>query len=326
VISRRGLVAGLAGAALVRPLGAGAQGAVPVVGLLYPGTQRELEPRMAAFAKPLEAAGFAPGRSVAIDVRTADGQFDRLPQLSAALAQAKASVVVAASAAAAVAAPQGVPTVFIVATDPVLIGLVKSFPKPGGNATGVYSPSANAEAKRLQMLHQILPATRIAGILVDPSEATLARQIEQSSELKRAAPQMGLSLLFADVAGEADLGAAFEGFVRGGATAVLESINPAFAAWRGTIASLQIARRLPVIAVHREGARMGALASYDGDLDESFSRAGAYAARILQGERAADLPVVETTRFTLAVNLKTAQALGIAIAPSVLAGADEVFE
>jgi putative ABC transport system substrate-binding protein len=311
--------AGLAGAAR-------AQAAPPVVGFLNAAGAAS-EYLLVAFRAGLHEAGFVDGASVAIEARWADGDFGRLPALTRELVARRAAVIVAgggeAAATAAHAAAGATPIVFIMGSDPVRLGLAQSFARPGGTATGVYQHTTELAAKRLAVLRDALPGARRVGMLLNPANPTTPVQREGA---EAAAARAGVRLIAVEVGGRDPLEPAFAELVRAGVDALLLGGDPTYNARRATLVELAARHRIPTMYEWRESVEIGGLMSYGVSLPDMYRQAGGYVARILRGERAADLPVVQAIRFELVVNRRTTRTLGLDLPPGFVAQIDEEIE
>jgi putative ABC transport system substrate-binding protein len=325
---RRDFIALLGGAAAAWPLAARAQqGALPIVGVLYSGGPGFDGERWRALRQGLGDAGYVEGRNVAIEYSWADNRYDRLPALAAELVRRRVSVIVPTntpSTLAAKAATATIPIVFQLGTDPVAIGLVASLNRPGGNATGATNVTPLLVTKRLQLVRQLLPAAAAIGVLVDPADREVMES--QVSELQAAAPILGFNLRFLNASTEGELDTAFATLVRERVDALFLTDEAFFLSRADQIIALAARHAVPVIYTYREFASAGGLISYASNLSDLYRQVGVYAARILKGEKPADLPVLQPTRFELVINLKTAKALGLEVPPNLLALADEVIE
>jgi putative tryptophan/tyrosine transport system substrate-binding protein len=326
---RRDLIAGI-GAVGAWPFVAHAQQKVmPVIGFLSDATPEAVGSRLTGFHRGLLEMGFVDGRNVAIEFRGARGNYNLLAELAGDLVRRNVSVIVTTGSEkvtrAAKAATTTIPIVATVAGDPVRRGLVASVNRPGGNLTVVslFTSTDNAlVAKRVELLHELVPHAKVVGWLAD---ANILDYEDELRDLEHAAQALGLAATAVPVAHEADIGSAFASFARQGVRAALES-GPLISSHREMVVALAAGGAIPMLYEWRDFVRDGGLMSYGTDLAEVFRHAGVYAGRILKGERAADLPVVQATKFELVINLKTAKALGIDVPSSLLARADEVIE
>ena len=323
---RREFITLLGGAAAAWPFAAYAQQpTMPVVGFLRSATLADVPHWVAAFRQGLKEAGFVEGQNVAIEFRSADNQLDRLPALVADLIRQPVAVIVGNTdaARAAMAATATVPIVFASGSDPVRDGLVASLNRPGGNVTGLVYFSAVLGAKRLELLRQLVPgATKIA-VLVNPN--TPLTEAERK-DVQAAAQVIGQQLIIIDISSDRDIETAFATFVQRGASALLVGTGGFLNSNRERIAAVANRHALPASYSQREGVVAGGLMSYGPSISDAYRQAGIYSGRILNGEKPADLPVMQSTKFELVLNLKTAKALGLTIPPSLLVAADEVME
>jgi putative tryptophan/tyrosine transport system substrate-binding protein len=325
---RRQFITMLGGAAVAWPLGARAQQpTIPMIGFLSSGSQQSDVWRLATFRRGLREIGYIEGRNVVSEFRWADDQYDRLPALATELARSQPAVIVAvggpAAALAAKAASRTVPIVFAFAGDPVKLGLVASVNRPGGNATGVSTVFSSVVAKQLETLHEMMPKATLIGCLVNPKNPDA---VTGTREAQEAARTLGLSLHFVNASTEREIDSAFATLVQGRVDALVVVTDPLFNSRPDQLAALAARHALPAIYPYREFAAAGGLISYGSNLAEPWYLAGAYAGRILKGEKAADLPVQQTTKVTLVINLKTATSLGLTIPITLLGRADEVIE
>jgi putative ABC transport system substrate-binding protein len=317
----------LLGGAAAWPLAARAQQAMPVVGFLGTASPRPFAHLVAGFRRGLQETGFVEDRSVVIEYRWAEGQYDRVPALAADLVRRQVAVIVTVggetSAAAAKAVTETIPIVFNVGSDPVKIGLVVSLARPGGNATGVNIFTIELVEKRLGLLLDLIPTASSIAILVNPDFVPAAAN---ASEAEAAARAVGKQVVIYNARSEIEIGTAFAIMAQARPGALLVGADPFFNSRRGLIVALAARHAIPAIYEWREFAEAGGLISYGTSLVEAYRQQGIYAGRILKGEKPADLPVVQLSKFELVINLNTAKALGLAIPPGVLALADEVIE
>jgi putative tryptophan/tyrosine transport system substrate-binding protein len=319
-MQRREFIAGLAGAA-AWPLVAGAQQPMPVIGFLSGTSFGASARQVGAFQQGLQDTGYRAGQDVTIEYRWADGQLDRLPVLANDLVSREVAVIFAGgppAALAAKAATTTIPVVFTSGDDPVRNGLVTSLNRPGGNVTGVSVLLREVQAKRLELLHELVPSADVVGLLAHPRTS--------NEDAEGAASSMGLQLYVAQTATEDALYPAFAAFDVHRVAAVLVGSDPAFSAWRRRIFALATNASLPVMYEARDYVTDGGLMSYGASITAAYRQAGSYVARIIRGEKPADLPVVQPSNFELVINLKTAAALGLTVPPALLARADEVIE
>jgi putative ABC transport system substrate-binding protein len=323
---RREFITLLGGAAAAWPLAARAQQPMPVIGY-FSGRSPDAEaPLRVPFLKALAESGFTVGRNVAIEYRFSEGQDERLPALAAELVRRQVTLLVATdrpSAVAAKAATASIPIVFTIGFDPVRIGLVASFNRPGSNATGVSLLTAELGPKRLGLLRELLPKPGTIAFVVNPNSALAPFQIQ---EMQAAAQAVGQPLLVVSVGTEDDVDKAFAGMAERNVAAILYAANPFFQVIGERLVALAARYRTPALYEWREFVTAGGLMSYSTDRNEVGREAGTYAGRILKGERPADLPVVESSRFELVINLKTAKSLGLTVADKLLVAADEVID
>jgi ABC-type uncharacterized transport system substrate-binding protein len=324
-IGRREFVALLGGAAAAWPLAARAQQAMPVIGFLD-GQSFDLH-LMTAFRQALKDAGYIEGRNVAIYFRSADGQTDRLVTLAGDVIGRRVAVIVTtgggAAALAAYAATTTIPIVFVNGVDPVSSGLVVSLNRPGGNATGVYIFQQVLEGKRLGLLRELVPSAASIAVLLNPTNANFQTQLRGVQDAARDLGQQ-VSILSANTEREIDV--AFATVAQSGARALLVGSDPFFSSERDQVIALAARYAIPAIYEGREFATAGGLASYGTSLADAYRQAALYAGRILKGEKPADLPIVQPTKFEFVINLKTAKTLGLDVSPGLAASADEIVE
>jgi putative tryptophan/tyrosine transport system substrate-binding protein len=328
-IARRKFLAVLGGAAAAWPLAARAQQtAMPVIGWLSSGSRDSDELlRLPDLLLGLNETGYTEGRNVAIEYRRADNQVERLPALAADLARRQVSLILAAGrpdcALAAKSATTSIPIVFSLSADPVLLGLVASLNRPGGNVTGVTTLSAELEAKRLGLLRELVPSATSIAVLVNPVRPGVDAQLVQAQQ---AAGVLGLALHILKASSERDLESAFMTLLQLKAGALIITADGLFADRLDQIVALTQRHSVPAAFQLREFAAAGGLMSYGQRFGESYRQAGILAGRILKGERPAELPVMQPTKFELVINMKTAKALGLEVPISMQMLADEVIE
>ena len=325
---RREFVRIASGAALAWPLAARAQQSIPVVGWLSSGSRESDAFRVAALRRGLAETGYFEDQNVAIEYRWAEGRNDRLPDLAADLVRRQVAVIMVAGgappASAAKAATATIPIVFAGVIDPVRFGLVASLNRPGGNTTGFALPSGELAAKRLELLHELLPTTPVVALLVNPANP-LNQEIVTAS-LRDAAKSLGLQAHVLQASTESEIDAAFArlGEVRAGALIV--SDDTYFTNRRDQVLALATRHAVPAIYAWSVFPAGGGLMSYGTDLADLYRQAGAYVGRIIKGAKPSDLPVQQVVKLELVINLKTAKALGLTVPQILLARADEVIE
>ena len=311
------------------PLAARAQqAAMPVIGFLSATTAEGYAAPLAAFRRGLHEAGFIEGRNVAIVYRWAEDQNDRLPALAADLVRHQVTVIVAAgstpAALAAKAATSTIPIVFYIGVDPIEAGLVTSLARPGGNITGLTTLNAEVVPKRLQLVHELAPTATVIALLVNPTSPTLAET--SMKEAQAAAQTLGLQLHVLHASTERDLDEAFRTSVQLRAGALVISPDVSFNSLSKQFGALTLRYGMPTIYQFRDFAAAGGLLSYGGDVSEFNRQVGVLTGRIIKGEKPTDLPVQQSAKMELFINLKTAKALGLTIPQSVLVRADELIE
>ena len=324
---RRQFISLLGGAAAAWPLAASAQQpAMPLVGFLNGGSPGPFAPQVAAFRQGLKEAGYIEGENVAIEYRWLEGQYDRAPSMAAELVRRQVAVIVANTPGnlAAKAATTTIPIVFTTAGDPVQLGFVASLSRPGGNLTGVTQLSVEVGPKRLELAHELVPAATIIGLLVNPTSPTLAEPITRN--LQQASRTLGLKLHVLHASTEREIEKAFATLLQLRAGALVISPDPFFVLQSEQLAALALRQAIPAIFQYRPFAAAGGLVSYGGNLADSYRTAGIYTGRILKGEKPADLPVQQSTKVELIINLKTAKALRLTVSLPLLGRADEVIE
>lgn len=282
---------------------------------------------LAAFRQGLNETGYVEGRNCAFEFRWAGGEYDRARKLAAELVRQQVSIIVTSggeiSASAAIEATRTIPIVFNVGADPVETGLVASLNRPGGNATGVSSLTRVLGAKQIGLLRELLPPVSVIAYLVNPNEPTAKTQI---GDVEEAAHQIGQQLIVLKARTESEIDAAFAALVRERAGALLVGTGPFFVTRAHKLIALASRHKIPTMYFRREFSDAGGLMSYGTSTAELYRQMGVYTGRILKGDRPADLPVLQPTKFEFVVNLKTAKALGLALPPTLLARADEVIE
>jgi putative ABC transport system substrate-binding protein len=324
---RRDFLVLVGGAAM--PLRARAeQAARPVIGYLGSETPDLFANRLHAFREGLRESGHVEGRDAEIAFRWAQGRNDRFPALAADLVRLQVAVIAAPgstpAALAAKAATATIPIVFAVGADPVQLGLVSSLSRPGGNVTGATSLNTEIGPKRLQLALELVPSTKIIGLLVNPTNPALAAA--QASDAQAAARNLGLQVRVLHASGEPDFDPAFASMGSLGAGALVIGNDAFFISQTQRLAALAVRYAVPTIHQSREFAIAGGLISYGGSLLEAHRQAGVYVSRILDGARAADLPIAQSTKVEMVINVMASKALGLTIPPTLLARADEVIE
>jgi putative ABC transport system substrate-binding protein len=324
---RREFLGLLGGGAAAWPMVARAQQtSSPVIGFLGGTAAGPYAPFVAAFRQGLQDAGYVEGRNITIEYRWADGHYDRLPALAADLVRRNVALIVASttpSVVAAKAATTTIPIVFSFNTDPVKLGIVASLNRPGGNLTGVANFSADLEAKRLALLHQLVPSVAVIGVLLNPNGPNAG---PQSQDVLTAARTLGLDVKLLSASNEGELGAAFTRLAAQKIEALIVGADGFFLSRRDQLATLAARHAMPTMFGRREYVVAGGLMSYATDLTDAYRVVGGYASRILKGERTTELPVQQSTKVELIINLVTAKALGLTVPASLLALTNEVVE
>jgi putative tryptophan/tyrosine transport system substrate-binding protein len=323
---RREFITLLGGAAAVWPLAARAQQqALPIVGFINGASAWEYARNADAFRQGLSETGYVEGRNVLVEYRWAEGHYERLPELAADLIRRQVTVITANTEAVPVAkaAAPTIPIVFAIGGDPVALGFVASLNRPGGNITGVTSLSVEIGPKRLELLHELVPTTTIMAALINPSNPNAE---PQSKALEGAAGAIGVQLHLVHASTERDLDTAFASLAQLRAHALVIGVDGFFNSRSEELGRLALRYAVPAIFLRRDFVAAGGLMSYGENITETYRLAGVYAGRIVRGEKPADLPVLQATKFQLMINLKTAKALGLTVPLPLLGRADEVIE
>jgi putative ABC transport system substrate-binding protein len=325
-VKRREFITLLGGAAAWPWSARAQQPAMPVIGFLNPRSATDTVGLTAAFRQALNEVGFVDGRNVAIEYRWASNQVDQLPALAAELVGRPAAVIAAFSTVGALAAKRAtktIPIVFLTSDDPVKVGIVASLARPGGNITGVSFVSATLGTKRFQLLHVLAPMADLIAMLMDPNSP---ESVNQSEDVQDAARALGQKLVMLPASTPEAIDLAFASLMQQRAGALLVSGGPSFLTRREQLITLAARHKIPTIYPNREYPMAGGLISYGANISDSYRQAGLYVGRVLRGDKPADLPVMQPTRFELVLNLKTAKALGVDVPPMLLALADDVIE
>jgi putative tryptophan/tyrosine transport system substrate-binding protein len=323
---RREFITLLGGAAVAWPFAARAQQpAIPVIGFLDPASPDTFADHRRAFLQGLKETGYVEGDNVTISYRWAENQIDRLPELAADLVRRQVALIATVSngAFAAKAATTSIPIVFILADDPVRLGLVASLARPGGNLTGINFLNAELTAKRLELLRELVPTASRVAVLVRPTSSFTEAPLRDMDVAARA---MGLQIQVFNASNSREIDAAFETFVRERPDALFISPDPFFRSRRMQLTHLATRHAIPATYALRDYAEAGGLMSYGASLTDAYRQIGAYAGRILKGAKPADLPVVQSSKFELVINAQAARILGLTVPPTLLARADEVIE
>ena len=325
---RREFIAMLGGVAVAWPHAARAQQpGMPVIGFLGAGSPGPLRDQVAALYRGLKETGYIERRNVTIEYRWAEGQYDRLPGLAAELVQRQVTVIVttggSASAPAAKAATTTIPIVFTSGADPIETGLVASLSQPGGNITGASFLADVLEAKRVELLHEVVPNVGVIALLVNPNNTRAEAQLRDTQE---AAARLGIRLIVLRASNEPEIDTSFAILAREGARALLVASDAFFYSRHNQLVALAARHAVPAIYQVREFTAAGGLMSYGTSVAEAYHQAGVYTGRILKGEKPADLPVIQSTKFELVINLKTAKALDVVVSNAMQLLADEVIE
>jgi putative ABC transport system substrate-binding protein len=325
---RREFIKVIAASAAAWPLAARAQqSAMPVIGFVSAASAKDYAPLLSAFLKGLSEVGYVEGRDVSIEYRWAEGRHDRLPAMVADLIRRRVAVIAATTteaALAAKAATETIPIVFTTSSDPVNLGLVANLNRPGGNVTGATSLLVLILSKRLELLHELIPTASVMAALVNPANPTLAET--NSKELQAAARTLGLELRILNASTERDFDGVFAELNQLRAGGLVITPDPFFNGRSEQLAALTVRYAVPAIYHNREFVVAGGLLCYGESSADAYRVAGTYTGRVLRGDKPADLPVQQTTKVELYINLKTAKALGITVPQSVQSRADEVIE
>ena len=326
-MQRRDFITLVGGVVATWPLTTRAQqSAIPVIGLLGSASADAYAPRISVFRQSLDQVGYVEGRDVAIEYYFVDGKYDRLPKMASELAHRKVALIIAIGAPAALAAKAAtttIPIVFETGADPVALGLVADLRRPDGNLTGVALLNVELAAKRLELLHEVIPTARVVGLLVNPT-SPLGETV--SKDVQAAADKLGIQLHVLRASADGDFDKVFATLRKLRAGALVIGTDPLFNASSEQLAALATRYEMPTIYQYRTFATAGGLMSYGGSFTEPFRVVGLYTGRILKGEKPAELPVAQSTKVELIINLKTAKAFGLTVPPQIVARADEVIE
>ena len=327
-MKRREFITAVGGAAATWPLAVRAQQSVmPVVGFLHGGLADGFTREAASFRKGLSEVGRVVGRNIEIEYRWAEGHYDRLPEMALDLVRRKVAVIAAAPTApalAAKAATDTIPIVFELGVDPVAAGLVTSISRPSGNVTGIVNLSAALVGKRIEVMHQLVPDAKFIAMLVNPDNGPTFNT--ETVEAQAAQTPLGVQIQFLHATTGNEIEAAYAKAAKIRAGAIVVSSDPFFISKRADIAALASRYRLPTIHIYRSFAADGGLISYGADLVDAYRLTGVYAGRIVNGEKPTDLPVQQSTKVEMTINLKAAKALGLTVPLPLLGRADEVIE
>jgi putative ABC transport system substrate-binding protein len=327
-MKRREFIGLISGVAATWPLVVRAQQpAVPVIGYLSSASSQGHASYLAGFHEGLREGGFIEGQNVTIEYRWANGQYQRLPELAADLVRRHVALIAAGSTPAALAAKAAtttIPIVFEMAGDPVRIGLVAGLDRPGGNVTGVANMNIRMTPKRLQLLHEVVPSAKVMALLVNPANSTVAET--QLREAFSVAPTLGVDLHVLHASTERDLDAVFANLIQSRAGGLVIAAEPLFSSLNKQFAELTVRHAVPAITGGRDFAAAGGLLSYGADTRQAYRLAGIYTGQVLKGEKPANLPIQQSTKVELVINLKTAKVLGLDIPDTLIGRADEVIE
>jgi putative ABC transport system substrate-binding protein len=324
---RRDFISLLSGAVIVWPRAGRAQRpTMPVIGFLHGGSPGPYQHLVAAFQQGLNETGYVEGQNVAVEYRWAEDHYDRLPGMAADLVRRKVSVIAAITTPAALAAEATattIPIIFNTAGDPVRLGLVASLNRPGRNVTGVAWLGSELVAKRLGLLRDLIPKATLIGLLVNPNDP---RTKTQTKDMQEAAHGLGLQIHILNATSETEISSAFAKLAELRAGALIVGTGELFNSRPEQLASLAARQAVPAIYQAREFVAAGGLMSYGASRTDAYRQAGVYTGRVLKGDKPADLPVLQSTKFEFVINLKTAKALGLTVPPSLISIVDEVIE
>jgi putative ABC transport system substrate-binding protein len=322
---RRDFMTSVAAAAVASPLVARAQ-ALPVIGVLSSGSSQDYPAALDSFRNGLRESGYVDGRNVKIEYVYANEQYDRLPELAAGLARRQVGVIIAVASPAAVALRSAVtttPVVFAISGDPVGLGLVESLNRPAGNLTGAAHMNVEIAPKRLELLHELLPAEKVMGLLINPTNIVTKTV---TADTKRAAEALGIDLRVIEAHSDEEIDRAFDGLPAAKIGALVIGTDPFFTSRAQRMGEISLRAKMPAIYQYHDFVAAGGLMSYGGDNSDSYRHAGLYAGRILKGEKPENLPVQLSTKVEFFLNLKSARQLGLSVPLSLSGRADELIE
>jgi putative tryptophan/tyrosine transport system substrate-binding protein len=326
-MQRREFITLLGGAAVAWPaLARAQQPTMPVIGFLHAGSREPYVFIVEAFRKGLSETGYIDGQNVAIEYRWAENKDERLPALTAELVIRQPSVIVAGTTPAALAAKAAtatIPIVFVIPNDPVKLGLVDSLNRPGGNATGVNRLSVEISPKLVELLHELVPTVAAIGLLLNPANSNA---IQLTKNVEAAAARFGQKLVVVTTSNEGEIANAFATLVKQRVGAIVVVNDALFVSERSQLVALAARNAIPTVYPYREAVLAGGLASYGAEVADAYREAGIYAAKILMGAKPSELPVQQSTKVELVINLKTAKALGLNVPNTLIGRADEVIE